>query len=232
MQLFYASINQGYAILTEDEMRHCTKTLRKKVGDTIVVMDGKGAWFEVVLDQISKRQVLCKIVKEVPLAPSPNYTIHIAIAPTKNIDRLEFFLEKATEMGIGKVSLLLCQRSERRKVRVDRLQRILLSAAKQSLKAHLPIVTELISFRKFISNCGDQQKLIAHCLEGTQSLSKTYQKEQDVCILIGPEGDFSPEEIDWALEHGFKPISLGKSRLRTETAGIVACHSIHLLNNL
>jgi len=135
-------------------------------------------------------------------------------------------------MGISKVSLLLCQRSERRKVRVDRLQRILLSAAKQSLKACLPTVTELIPFRKFISNCADQQKLIAHCLEDTKPLSRAYTKEQNVCILIGPEGDFSPEEIDWALQHDFAPVSLGKSRLRTETAGIVACHSIHLLNNL
>lgn len=232
MQLFYAQIDKEYAILTEEEMRHCTKTLRKKEGDLITVMDGEGSWYEVVLEQISKKQVLAKIVRKLPTISSLPCQIHIAIAPTKNIDRLEFFLEKATELGITKVSLLLCQRSERKKVRVDRLQRIVLSAAKQSLKANLPKLSELIPFREFIHDCAAEQKLIAHCLENTQALNKTYQKQKNVCILIGPEGDFSPEEIDLALAAGFLPISLGKSRLRTETAGIVACHSIHLLNDL
>lgn len=232
MQLFYASIHQDYAILTEEEMRHCIKTLRKKEGDHITVMDGLGSWYEVVLEQIKKREVIAKIIKQLPVqAPTP-YQIHIAIAPTKNIDRLEFFLEKATELGLSQVSLLLCQRSERKKVRIDRLQRILLSAAKQSLKASLPTISELLPFQEFINNCQEEQKLIAHCLDHTQPLTQTYQKQKDVCVLIGPEGDFSPEEIDLALKAGFKPVSLGESRLRTETAGIVACHSIHLLNNL
>ena len=162
------------------------------------------------------------------------YHLHIAIAPTKNMDRLEWFVEKATEIGISEITPLLCRYSERKVVKLERINKIIVSAMKQSKKSLLPQLNEMISFNDFIKKCeGHDNCFIAHCYnQNKQSLSQLYLKGNDATIVIGPEGDFSEEEVESALKNGFSPITLGESRLRTETAGIVACHTIQLLNSL
>lgn len=234
MQLFYTTtIQDGAIVLTEEEARHCSQVLRKQAGDVITVVDGSGTFYTGELLEIRKKQVLAKIIKS---WPDPNilpYHLHIAIAPTKNISRLEWFLEKATEIGIHTITPILCAHSERKVVRLDRLEKILVAAMKQSLKAQLPQLKPLIKLKDFLTQdwSDDQQKYIAYCGAGDKVLLKhNYQPRQNVCILIGPEGDFSPEEFTLAQENGFSGLSLGQQRLRTETAGIVACHSIYFLN--
>jgi 16S rRNA (uracil1498-N3)-methyltransferase len=161
------------------------------------------------------------------------FSPHIAIAPTKNIERLEWFLEKATEIGIKEITPVLCEHSERKIINMERLEKIIVSAMKQSLKTYIPVLNPLTRFTDFVSKPFNGQKFIAHCTEGIRSeLIHSYVKQSESLILIGPEGDFSPKEIEFAKSNGFIEISLGKSRLRTETAGIVACHTINLLNNI
>ena len=161
-----------------------------------------------------------------------NFQVHIAIAPTKSIERIEWFLEKATEIGISRVTPLLCRYSERKEIKADRLEKVMVSAMKQSLKAYLPQLDPLTKFSDFISQPFDGQKFIAHCDEQHRDLlKKMVVPNQNYLILIGPEGDFSSEEIEMAIQEGFKPVSLGDSRLRTETAGVVACHTFNLLTD-
>ena len=235
MQLFYTeNIENGFINLEAEEARHCAQVLRKQIGDSIQVIDGKGNWYEAVLEECSKKKCLARITSEKE-ENLRDFKIHIAIAPTKNISRFEWFLEKATELGIDEITPLLCQRSERKVVRLDRLNKILVAAMKQSLKASLPQLNELTKFKDFVKNTetGNNQNFIAHCEESVKvPLTENYKAGKNVCILIGPEGDFSAEEINLALENGFKAVSLGESRLRTETAGLVACHTIHLMNEI
>ena len=172
-----------------------------------------------------------KIVKTELNGGKPNFRVHIAIAPTKNIERIEWFLEKATEIGINRVTPLLCRFSERKEIKAERLEKVMISAMKQSLKAYLPQLDELTRFNEFIQQPFDGQKYIAHCDNQHRDLLRNKViPGQNYLILIGPEGDFSTEEIELALKHGFQPVSLGESRLRTETAGLVACHTVNLLN--
>ncbi len=233
MILFYTkNINGKIATLEGDEAMHCMKTLRKKVGDSVHLIDGKGGWYDGTLVSTSKKTCDISIENERFEAERANFKLHIAIAPTKNINRLEWFLEKATEIGIDEITPILCQRSERKTVRLDRLEKIILAATKQSLKSYLPKLNELTKFSDFLKKetVMGYQKMIAHCNEGEKvALKRAYEKPKNVLILIGPEGDFSNEEVELANENGFQAIGLGKERLRTETAGIVACHTVNLL---
>jgi 16S rRNA (uracil1498-N3)-methyltransferase len=171
-----------------------------------------------------------KVVSTEQKEKQHNYHLHIAIAPTKNMDRFEWFLEKATEIGIDEITPIICSRSERKVIKTERCNRILLSAMKQSLKVHLPKLNEAISLNDFLKQDYEGAKYIAHCEDGEKKELKIVNKTEKYLILIGPEGDFSPKEIDLALHNQFKAVSLGTSRLRTETAGIVAVHTLNLKN--
>lgn len=232
MQLFFSSeIHDGNGILSPDESRHAVKVLRLNMNDEIHVIDGKGGFFKAVITVPNAKKCVFQITEQLPDPGQTNYSLHIAIAPTKNIDRLEWFLEKATEIGISEITPILCQRSERKVIKPERLEKVLLSAMKQSFKAQLPRLNPLVSYQQFIETSSAQQKLVAHCNPGEKEpLKNAYTPSKDVLILIGPEGDFSENEVALAKENGFHEISLGKSRLRTETAAIVACHTINLVN--
>lgn len=232
MQLFYAHVvEDSQAFLDAEETRHCTKTLRKKINDIISFTDGYGGLYQGRIIDFSKKNCTLEILKTIQPTDSRNFNLHLAIAPTKNINRLEWFLEKTTELGIDQISLLLCQRSERKTIRLDRLEKIILSAAKQSIKSIFPKINDLIKFKDFVAQAQATYKGIAHCNNDDLPHLKTkLQNQEEILLLIGPEGDFSLEEVKWAKQHGFEEFSLGKSRLRTETAGIAACHTVHLMH--
>jgi 16S rRNA (uracil1498-N3)-methyltransferase len=232
MQLFYAfKIDDSIAFLDQEETIHCTKTLRKTIGDIISFTDGCGGMYEGKILEFSKKSCQLQITKTIETKDSRNFKIHLAIAPTKNINRLEWFLEKTTEFGIDEISLILCQRSERKKIRLDRLDKIVRSAAKQSLKSAFPKINDLVKFKDFVKNAKNEYKTIAHCnTDNLPHLKTLIPNQNDVLILIGPEGDFSLEEVNLATTNGFIEVGLGTSRLRTETAGIAACHIVHLGN--
>jgi 16S rRNA (uracil1498-N3)-methyltransferase len=200
-------------------------------GDTIFLVDGKGGFFETkITDPHPKRCTVVVIDKKLQYEQL-SYNLHIAIAPVKSIDRYEWFLEKATEIGIDEITPLLCRYSERKAIKEERLNKIITSAMKQSIKAYHPTLNPMISFNEFIKTSFNGDKFIAHCENGEKEpLKNLVKKGVDTLILIGPEGDFSKDEIDTALANGFKEISLGNSRLRTETAGVVACHTVSLMN--
>ncbi|MFN7115550.1 MAG: 16S rRNA (uracil(1498)-N(3))-methyltransferase [Saprospiraceae bacterium] len=233
MLLFYTTdIQHNLAVFHDEEAHHCTQVLRKRVGEVVNFVDGKGWFYEATLIEIAKKQCTLQIVKRWEDPNQPAFQTHIAIAPTKNIERFEWFLEKATEIGISTVTPLLCERSERKQIRLDRLEKIMLAAMKQSLKARLPILHDLMPFNNFIKTQPvDYQKFIAYVSkEPSQHLLNTYQRSNNVIILIGPEGDFSDKEIQQAFNNDYQGVSLGKNRLRTETAGVVACHIVQLKN--
>jgi 16S rRNA (uracil1498-N3)-methyltransferase len=240
MHLFYTpDITLPDYVLNEEESKHCVRVLRLQVGDKIVLIDGKGGWYEatILLDHPKRCQV--KIVHEQQEVGKRSYSLHMAVAPTKNMDRLEWFAEKATEIGLDELSLLSCRYSERVLVKTERLEKVMISAMKQSLNAYLPQLHPLSDFQAFISSRKDfkGQKFIAHChptqqeQPGKLHLKQFYQSRKDVLILIGPEGDFSVEEVRSAIENGFQEISLGTSRLRTETAALAACLTVNILNS-
>jgi len=232
LQLYHTyNINSGFAFLDEEEYIHVVKTLRKKQGDRLDLMDGKGAYYEAEIAEIGKKEVKLRILSSREISLNWDFDLQLAVAPTKNIDRIEWMLEKCVEIGINSFTPILCRHSERKQIRTDRLHKIALAAAKQSQKSVLTKINELTDFAKFISEATATQKFIAHCQSSDLPELKNafeYSAGTSVLVLIGPEGDFSPEEIDLALKHGFKAISLGKSRLRTETAGLVACHTVQL----
>ena len=233
MNLFYTpNITGTEYTLNEQEAGHIHKVLRKKAGDIIHLTDGNGFFYEAEIITAEKRQCEIKILSKKEGNDRRDYRIHIAIAPTKNMDRLEWFIEKSTEIGIDEISIINCFHSERKIVKNERLEKIKISACKQSLKSNFPVINELIKFNKFITqDFAGYEKVIAYIDSGvTKGLKDLYKKGKDVLILIGPEGDFSKEELEEAKNLGFIPISLGRSRLRTETAGVVACHTVHLIN--
>jgi len=215
-------------VFSDEESRHLSKVLRKQPGDLVAVTDGKGLEVHVQIQNISSRKTNGHIVETIT-PPAPKHQTHIAIAPTKNIVRLEWFLEKATEIGIHRISPILCKHSERKVIKSDRLAKILQAALKQSQQFHLPQLDELISFEAFVAQ--QQKGYIAHCnTEEKIDLADIAPTEQSNCILIGPEGDFSLDEIVFAQKNNFQPISLGSQRLRTETAALVACHTLSLIH--
>ena len=234
MHLFYTpDIKGNQYTLDETESKHCVRVLRLNNGDKIQLVDGKGSFFEAVISHAHPKACQVEITDAKHEVGKRNFRLHIAIGPTKSIDRFEWFLEKSTEIGIDEITPLLCRYSERKNIKPVRLENIITSAMKQSLKAYRPVLNEMTSFKDFISQEFDGEKYIAH-LEPTERklFSHIIPKGKNVLILIGPEGDFSPEEIQLAFDNGFQPVSLGESRLRTETAGVVACHTVNLINEL
>ena len=232
MHIFYTPDIEQVKELPEVESRHCIKVLRLGEGDEIGLIDGKGVYYRAVISEAHPKRCAVNILETV-MCPNPwPYRLEIAIAPTKNLDRIEWFAEKTTEIGIDAVTLLKCRFSERKEMKTERLKKILVSAMKQSLKAKLPELSEMTDYKHFIQRPFSGRKFIAHCYDGEERrlLSECYKPGENDLVIIGPEGDFSPEEVELALSNGFEPVSLGDSRLRTETAGIVACHTIHVLN--
>jgi 16S rRNA (uracil1498-N3)-methyltransferase len=233
MQLFYspdidASLKQY--TFSKEESKHIIKVLRKKEGDNLSITNGKGDLFkvEIIIADIKKCTVQINSIKH---QPNRNYKLHIAIAPTKMNDRMEWFLEKATEIGINEITPVFCENSERKVIKKERFDKIIQSAMKQSLQMHLPKLNEAISFKQFIKQDFEGHKYIAHCEEKEKKqLNCLVTPNEQYTVLIGPEGDFTLNEIDIAIKNSFKPVALGNNRLRTETAGIVACHTIALKN--
>lgn len=233
MHLFYTPElrQKGAYTLTEEESRHCIKVLRLQKEDTVFLINGKGGLFEAKISVPNPKAAVLDVFKHQPEYGKRNHYLHIAIAPTKNIERLEWFLEKATEIGIDEITPVICSRSERREIKTDRLSKVIISAVKQSVKAYVPRLNEPMSFKDFVKSKGSAIKCIAHCMEGVKTaLKEKVILNSEYVVLIGPEGDFSPEELKMALEEGFFPVSLGVSRLRTETAALEACFEINFLN--
>ena len=233
MQLFYEpdfDFSAQRISINPDESRHISKVLRTAVGDSVHITNGKGLCVEGTL--ISNHPKECIIeVDQLLTEDIRDFKIHIAIAPTKSNDRIEWFLEKATEIGIDEITPLLCEHSERRHIKIKRYEKVLQAAMKQSLKYTMPQLNPLTSFKDFMDLDMDSHKMIAHCTEGKKDKLSQLVSKNNV-ILIGPEGDFSKAEIDLALKHNYKAVSLSEARLRTETAGIVACHTLNLMNTL
>ncbi len=234
MQLFHIPDVQGeLAFLKEEEAHHCLQVLRHKVGDKLHFTDGQGTMYEGVLVEATKKNGILRIEKRQLHTPK-NYHLHVAIAPTKQIERFEWFVEKATEIGIHEITPIYCHHSERKQLRTDRLEKVVLSAVKQSLQAYLPKLHEPMSFTELLQSTKQStaQKMMGYCADGVPRihLKNKYIVGQNAIILIGPEGDFSEKEVHAALQHGFSAITLGENRLRTETAGIVACGVVALMN--
>ena len=233
MQLFFTSDiheNSDTFSFNKDESRHIIKVLRKSKGDKLNITNGRGWLFEAKIIQPDQKQCVVSIISKTKQPPRP-YQVHLAVAPTKMNDRFEWFLEKATEIGIGRITPLLCERSERRVIKKERYEKVIQAATKQSLHFFMPELDDLTSFNDFVKENIRGEKFIAHCEEkDKKSLKEVIQTNTDVTILIGPEGDFSSREIESAIKNGFKPVTLGDTRLRTETAAIVACHSVAFIN--
>ncbi len=225
MEVFFsADIFGEFFTLNKEESKHIVRVLRKKSGDRFFVTNGKGSLFDVEIAEANPKACILKILQEKVEYGKRVYSLHIAIAPTKNINRYEWFLEKATEIGIDKISPVICEHSERKVIKPERLEKVIVAAAKQSVKAYFPALLPISKFELFLQNNRKGNKLIAVCSgEEVVPIQKALSKKEDTIILIGPEGGFSPEEIAMAKEYGFKTVSLGDNRLRTETAGIVAC---------
>ena len=232
MHIFYTpDIIGNLYQLSEEESKHCVRVLRLKTGDKVNLVDGKGGFYEAMVSSDNPKACMLNIIAKTQEFESRDYYLHLAVAPTKNTDRLEWLIEKAVEIGIDEFTPIICEHSERRNLNIERLERIAISAMKQSIKAYKPIINECLSVKKLIELNQQQVKLIAHCMnDKKESIAKAYSQSQSVLCLIGPEGDFSQEEVRFATDKGFKGISLGNSRLRTETAGLVACHSFYFIN--
>jgi 16S rRNA (uracil1498-N3)-methyltransferase len=207
----------------DDNEFHHLQVLRATAGEELHVFDGKGNLYKGVLATLAKRSATIQITELIKSEPASAAQLHIAIAPTKNIERTEWFIEKATEIGINMISPLICRRSERRELRIDRLEKVLLSAAKQSLHLLLPTLNPVASLSDFlkINKASGSKKFIAYCEEHTLHLRDSFKTGEDIIVLIGPEGDFTEEEVNMAKDCGFVPVSLGERRLRTETAGLM-----------
>ena len=247
MYLFYCPDIDVKQALGEEESAHCVRVLRYTAGDEILITDGRGTTYTARITNPHPKHCEFEIISSEKQAPHHAFHLHIAIAPTKNIERLEWAIEKCVEIGVDEITPLLCRFSERKQLRTDRLEKIILSAAKQSLTPYLPVLHELTPYEEFIKQCTKDestmyegctkekskkvQKFIAHCYKEDKRLLKDeIERGRDVLVMIGPEGDFSEQEVADALGLGFVPVSLGSSRLRTETAGVVACHTAVLLN--
>ena len=233
MQLFYnPTISEHTKDFTFDreESKHIVKVLRKKDGDILFVTNGLGFLFKTEITLAIDTKCTVAIVSFEKATP-PKYQLHLVVAPTKMNDRFEWFLEKATEIGVAQITPILCDHSERKQMKMDRFDKIVLSAMKQSNQYFLPKLNQPITFKDFIKMKNEGLLFIAHCDEtNKQSFKTVLQPNKDVTILIGPEGDFSEKEIQLAVENNFIPVSLGSTRLRTETAAIVACHSVAFVN--
>ena len=234
--IFYAPEARNAAVgqqiyLDEDESAHCCKVLRLRPGEMISIIDGCGHFYEAELTLCDRKNcaaIISAIDTDVYIR---KYRNHVAIAPTKNIDRFEWFVEKAVEFGIDEITPLLCAHSERKVLKIDRIIKIAVSAVKQSGNVIMPVVHELTPYDDFVKSCAAPCKMIAHCEpQEKKFFAENVAAAQDSCTLIGPEGDFSDEEIALALGNGFRPTSLGNTRLRTETAGVAVCAFLAMIN--
>lgn len=231
MHLFYTPdiIGKTY-ILNEEESKHCIRVLRLEMDDIVHLIDGRGGFYKAKIKAAHPKRTVLEVIEEQQEYGKRNHYLHIAVAPTKNIERIEWFLEKATEIGIDEITPVICDRSERKDVKFERLNKIITSAVKQSLKAYHPKLNSSIRFKDFI-NVPNGQKFIAHCIEDEKlPLKNKIVLGGNYTILIGPEGDFTSQEVEIAKNQGYIPISLGESRLRTETAALEACFEINFLH--
>jgi 16S rRNA (uracil1498-N3)-methyltransferase len=232
MLLFYApDFTASHPELPEEEARHALKVLRLEAGSLIHVTDGKGNLHTTKILSSDIKKPRFQVQQTQMEVGKRSYAIHMAVAPTKNPDRTEWLVEKCVELGVDTISFLQCDRSERKHFKTDRLEKIAVSAMKQSLKMYLPEIRDMISFEKFVSSQQATQKFIGYLdNEKKYYLSEVANPGMEYCMLIGPEGDFSPKEVELALQQDFVPVSLGESRLRTETAAMAACHILNLVN--
>ncbi|MDD6211209.1 MAG: 16S rRNA (uracil(1498)-N(3))-methyltransferase [Bacteroidales bacterium] len=231
MYLFYAPDIEINTTLPEEESVHCARVLRLNAGEKIRITDGKGFFYDAQI--ISSHPKHCEVLVEnkEEWKKSWNFNLHLAIAPTKNMDRMEWLVEKLTELGIDSITPLLCRYSERKELKAARLEKILVSAMKQSQKALLPQLNPMIPFSAFLKQPLPAGRYIAHCHTGEKELLKnSYRAAENAVMLIGPEGDFSEQEVEMACQVGFKPVTLGETRLRTETAALFACSTLHVIN--
>ena len=235
MDFFYSNIIKNNIIVLDSvESNHCLKVLRKSIGDIINVVDGKGTLFKCKIISNNKN---CKVeIKKIAKNYNKkNYYIHIGISPLKNHNRIEWFIEKSVEIGIDEISFIGCTRTIRKKINIDRLHRTAISAMKQTLKAKIPKINPILKLNQFIEKNSNDNKFICHLenniVNSIFNYRKTFQSKSSSCILIGPEGDFTLDEINLSKKNNFSFLSLGDSRLRTETAGVVACHLLNIMNN-
>ncbi|MBR9914608.1 MAG: 16S rRNA (uracil(1498)-N(3))-methyltransferase [Algicola sp.] len=233
MQLFYnqhLTPSDSDIQFTKDESRHIVKVLRKSVDDTLHITNGKGWLFQAQITVADLKNCVA-VIQSSELQPARSYQLHLVVAPTKMNDRYEWFLEKATEIGVDTITPVICDNSERRVIKAERYEKILQSAMKQSLNCYLPVLNEAIPFKEFMQQPIAGDLFIAHCEDTNRiSLKQALIPNGHTTILIGPEGDFSTEEIAQAISNNYQPVTLGDSRLRTETAAIVACHSVAFVN--
>ena len=235
MELFYSdNISAGQVLLDQEQSVHCVRVLRHREGDTISVIDGQGSLYECRLVDADPKAAVATVIGRTPDFGAHPYHLTMAVCPTKNIDRFEWFAEKATEIGVDVIAPVFGDRSERRVLKTDRIHRLAVSATKQSLKGRVPEVREPVSVAEFVASAPEGSlRLICYC-EDDESRRISMQDAlaasdvRDVVVLIGPEGDFSPEEVSAALSSGWKPVHLGSSRLRTETAAVVAATAVYL----
>jgi 16S rRNA (uracil1498-N3)-methyltransferase len=234
MQIFYApGITGDHWTLDSKESKHCIRVLRMKKGTQLKLIDGKGNLYEGEIDEPDQNSCKIRVLNIVHEFEKRDYRLHIAISPLKNPERFEWFIEKSVEIGIDEITPLVSRNSEKTDIRKERLNGIIISAMKQSIKSYLTVLNDPVKFEDFIQGDVSGKKMIAHCNEMPEvrkRIAETYQKKENATIMIGPEGDFTVEEVGSAVQKGFDPVHLGASRLRTETAGIAACHSIYFLN--
>jgi 16S rRNA (uracil1498-N3)-methyltransferase len=229
---FAPNVAPPFYTLPEDESKHAVRVLRLTIGDAVVLVDGRGGVFQAEVETADAKRCRLRVVQEQQV-PRRAYGVHVAVAPTKNLDRMEWLVEKATEIGIDRLSFLRCARSERRELKLERLQKIAISALKQSGQAWLPELAELTDFAAFLPTVAPETTFIAHLEDGERTpLSHVAALGHSCCILIGPEGDFTPQEIAAAFARGIRPVTLGHSRLRTETAALAAVHTVHVAREL
>lgn len=242
VRYFYVPNAAQETELPQEEATHALRVLRLKAGDEIFLMDGEGDFYRAQVSLATNKRCIYEILESMPQQRAWQGHIHLAIAPTKMMDRIEWMTEKATEIGFDEISFLNCKFSERKNLRADRIEKIVISAVKQSHKAWKPVVNDMQSFKDFITTPRPGRKFICHCYEEVEKkdffseLQKPWTAEQpedaDITVLVGPEGDFSIDEVRLALENGYESVSLGTSRLRTETAGLVAVHMAYLNRRL
>lgn len=252
MYLFYTPDIATTLTLSEEESAHCVQVLRTERGEEILVTDGVGKLFHCRVTNPHRKHCEVEIIATETPEPLHEGYVHIAIAPTKNMDRLEWMVEKCTEMGIDEITPLLCEHSERKNINEERLHKIMVAAAKQSLKTTFPKLNPLTKYKDLLAHTEEDDRFIAHCMseseaetlqqagclqanyqatDAKKSLNDLAERGKRTIVLIGPEGDFSPQEVAMALEHHYQPVSLGKARLRTETAGVAACLTVILKNS-
>lgn len=233
---FYAPNIQLTHTLPESDSAHCCRVLRMKEGDEVFVVDGKGSRFRCVIVEAHSKHTVLEIREEEKLPNHWGFHITLAVAPTKNADRMEWLLEKIVEIGVDRVVLLKCARSERKVMKPDRLEKVMISAMKQSLKGVLPELVPLMAFKDFVESMKDSDafRCFGYCSDDyeRQGFANTYTAGMDVVIMIGPEGDFSPDEVEEAVKCGFLPVTFGESRLRTETAALYGVTAVHVINSI